>query len=79
MRSFLLTLALAASNVLAHEHAGDPKVFLAAQGPHKERMWYNTLPGDGGTQVSFPFLFSLFFLPRVGVMMRLELILTYYA
>lgn len=61
MRSFLLTLALAASTVLAHEHAGDPKVFLAAQGPHKERMWYNTLPGDGGTQVgltSFLFLSS---------------------
>ena len=37
--------------VVAHEHQGDPRVYLSAQGPHKERLWYNTLPGDGGTQV----------------------------
>lgn len=50
--STLTQLALLASSALAHEHHGDPQEYLAAQGPHRDRLWYNTLPGDGGTQVS---------------------------
>lgn len=49
--TILLIAAAAASSVSAHEHHGDPQVYLSAQGPHRERLWYNTLPGDGGTQV----------------------------
>jgi len=53
--TILLLAAAAASSVSAHEHHGDPQVYLAAQGPHRERLWYNTLPGDGGTQADSVF------------------------
>lgn len=33
-------------------HAGHDQKSLS--GPHQS-LWYNTLPGDGGTQVSVPF------------------------
>ncbi|KAA8908820.1 arginase family-domain-containing protein [Sphaerosporella brunnea] len=55
LSSALLLLAAAISPVFAHEHHGDPQVYLAAQGPHKDRLWYNTLPGDGGTQADSVF------------------------
>ena len=32
-----------------HDHDQEP-----IQGPHKS-LWYNTLPGDGGTQVGVSF------------------------
>ncbi|KAI5805106.1 agmatinase [Geopyxis carbonaria] len=51
----LLFLAAVSAVVGAHEHAGDPTVHLKAQGPHSERLWYNTLPGDGGTQADSVF------------------------
>jgi len=38
-----------AAGVLAH---GDHKDQTPIAGPHKS-LWYNTLPGDGGTQVGF--------------------------
>ena len=38
----------------AHEHAGDPSVYLAAQGPHKQSFWYRTLPGDGKSPLVDP-------------------------
>lgn len=48
----LLILPLVAGLVgvgLAHGDHGNSQTPIA--GPHK-RLWYNTLPGDGGTQVS---------------------------
>lgn len=39
--------AAAATVVLAH---GDHHDQEPLEGPHK-KLWYNTLPGDGGTQV----------------------------
>lgn len=36
---------------IANAHGGHDQTPLA--GPH-QRLWYNTLPGDGGTQVSEP-------------------------
>jgi agmatinase len=39
-----------AATVAAHGDHGHDQEPLA--GPH-EGLWYNTLPGDGGTQVSF--------------------------
>lgn len=51
----LLLLAAAVGPAVSHEHHGDPQIYLAAQGPHKERLWYNTLPGDGGTQADSVF------------------------
>jgi len=43
----LLTVGYLATTVLAH---GDHGNQLPISGPHKA-LWYNTLPGDGGTQV----------------------------
>ncbi|KAI5812919.1 arginase family-domain-containing protein [Pyronema omphalodes] len=50
MLSVVLTLLSIVSGAVAHEHQGDPSVFLSAQGPHKQSFWYNSLPGDGETQ-----------------------------
>lgn len=48
MRARVLnTLALAG---LAIAHGNHQQVPMS--GPHKQ-LWYNTLPGDGGTQVCF--------------------------
>ncbi|KAF3926064.1 Guanidinobutyrase [Dactylellina cionopaga] len=49
----LLSLTLFTTLVLTHDHDG-PQVFLSSQGPHK-RLWYNRLPGDGGTQADSVF------------------------
>jgi len=47
MLSAALLVALLAAGVVAHgDHTGQKPV----AGPHKS-LWYNTLPGDGGTQV----------------------------
>jgi agmatinase len=44
----LLVLVAAAAVVVAHgDHSHDQ---TPIEGPHKQ-LWYNTLPGDGGTQV----------------------------
>ncbi len=47
MLSDILAVALLATSALAH---GDHEHQIPIQGPHKA-LWYNTLPGDGGTQV----------------------------
>lgn len=47
MLTNILTVALLAISALAH---GDHDNQIPIQGPHKA-LWYNTLPGDGGTQV----------------------------
>ena len=47
MLSTALFAVLSAAVAAAHEHAGDPSIYLAAQGPHKQSFWYRTLPGDG--------------------------------
>lgn len=47
MHSITLTAALLAAGVIAHGDHADQK---PVAGPHKS-LWYNTLPGDGGTQV----------------------------
>lgn len=44
----LLILAAVAAVVVAHDHHDQTPI----AGPHKS-LWYNTLPGDGGTQVYF--------------------------
>lgn len=49
MVSAALLALLSAAVVAAHEHAGDPSVYLSAQGPHKQSFWYRTLPGDGNS------------------------------
>jgi len=46
----LFTVGYLAATVLAH---GDHENQLPISGPHKA-LWYNTLPGDGGTQVDGP-------------------------
>jgi agmatinase len=43
----ILTVAVLAAGVIAHGDHTDQKPIA---GPHKS-LWYNTLPGDGGTQV----------------------------
>ena len=43
--STLLSIALAVAAHGDHDHDQTP-----LEGPH-EGLWYNTLPGDGGTQV----------------------------
>lgn len=43
------TLSFAALVALATAHGNQGQKPIA--GPHKS-LWYNTLPGDGGTQVS---------------------------
>jgi agmatinase len=47
MLTDILGAATLAAAVLAH---GDHVDQLPIAGPHKS-LWYNTLPGDGGTQV----------------------------
>ena len=47
MLSTALFVVLSAAVAAAHEHAGDPAVYLAAQGPHKQSFWYRSLPSDG--------------------------------
>ena len=51
----LLLHLFAALSVNAHEHPGSLQEPLAAQGPHRESLWYNSLPGDGGTQADSVF------------------------
>ena len=49
MKAALYTLAAVAAFVEAHgDHGHDQEPI---EGPHSG-LWYNTLPGDGGTQVS---------------------------
>lgn len=46
MYAVLLTVVALSATAFAHgNHAQSP-----ITGPHKQ-LWYNTLPGDGGTQV----------------------------
>ena len=47
MLTNILTVAFLATSALAH---GDHEHQIPIAGPHKA-LWYNTLPGDGGTQV----------------------------
>jgi agmatinase len=47
MLSPTLIVAFLAARVSAH---GDHADQMPIAGPHKS-LWYNTLPGDGGTQV----------------------------
>lgn len=56
MHTTALVFLAAVSSVVAHEHEGSLQQPLNAQGPHRERLWYNTLPGDGGTQVKSTFI-----------------------
>jgi hypothetical protein len=48
-----IALLSLAGSVVSHGHHDDQSPLL---GPHKS-LWYNTLPGDGGTQVHFLNLF----------------------
>lgn len=55
MRSTALSTIAFAAAVLAHgDHSQDQSPI---SGPH-QGLWYNTLPGDGGTQVSLIALLS---------------------
>lgn len=47
MLTNILTVAALCASALAH---GDHENQVPIAGPHKS-LWYNTLPGDGGTQV----------------------------
>jgi agmatinase len=47
MLTTVLAVAFLAADALAH---GDHADQVPIAGPHKS-IWYNTLPGDGGTQV----------------------------
>ena len=49
MLRLLATAAVVVTGVSAHGSHGEKQEPLT--GPHKS-LWYNTLPGDGGTQVS---------------------------
>lgn len=55
MHTTALLFLAAISSVVGHEHTGSLQEPLNAQGPHRERLWYNTLPGDGGTQADSVF------------------------
>ena len=44
---YLLRLAVLAAAAVAHDDSESQEPIA---GPY-ERLWYNTLPGDGGTQV----------------------------
>lgn len=53
-RSMMLALVVAlcaARQAMAHSHEDQTPI----AGPH-QGLWYNTLPGDGGTQVGAPWL-----------------------
>jgi agmatinase len=47
MLTTVLAVIFLAADALAH---GDHADQVPIAGPHKS-LWYNTLPGDGGTQV----------------------------
>ena len=49
MFRFAVAVAALAAGAVAHGDHNDDQKPIA--GPHKA-LWYNTLPGDGGTQVS---------------------------
>lgn len=49
MKTFTLVAGLAGLAAAHGDHGHDQDPI---EGPHKG-LWYNTLPGDGGTQVSF--------------------------
>ncbi|KAE9378177.1 Arginase/deacetylase [Stipitochalara longipes BDJ] len=51
MLTSILTVAFLATTAIAH---GDHEHQVPIQGPHKA-LWYNTLPGDGGTQADSVF------------------------
>ncbi|KAF4625281.1 hypothetical protein G7Y89_g12890 [Cudoniella acicularis] len=51
MLTNILTAAILATSALAH---GDHEHQIPIAGPHKA-LWYNTLPGDGGTQADSVF------------------------
>ena len=53
MRTSIFLLASALSLAFAHDYDA-PQVRLASQGPH-QMLWYNRLPGDGGTQADSVF------------------------
>ncbi len=50
---FASIVGLVALATLTTAHDDHSQSQLA--GPH-QGLWYNTLPGDGGTQVSIPFI-----------------------
>ncbi|RPA95522.1 Arginase/deacetylase [Choiromyces venosus 120613-1] len=52
---FTALVGLGGSGVWGHEHSGSLQEHLSVQGPHRERLWYNVLPGDGGTQADSVF------------------------
>jgi len=52
---FTVLVGLGGGVSWGHEHSGSLQEPLNAQGPHKERLWYNFLPGDGGTQADSVF------------------------
>ena len=70
-KTLLLTalVGLGGEVVWGHEHSGSLQEHLSAQGPHRERLWYNVLPGDGGTQVFF-FFFFFFHCPLPTTQLR---------
>ena len=47
MKHFTLAAAALVGSTYAHGHHDDQ---TPIEGPH-QGLWYNTLPGDGGTQV----------------------------
>lgn len=49
MRRTVLLVLTAASATSAHSHSGDSQIPLSSVGPYPS-LWYNRLPGDGGTQ-----------------------------
>jgi agmatinase len=51
----LLFLLTAIPSHAHDEHKGSLQEPLAAQGPHRESLWYNSLPGDGGKQADSVF------------------------
>ncbi|KAG0641444.1 arginase family-domain-containing protein [Tuber brumale] len=52
---FTALVGLGGGVTWGHEHSGSLQEHLSAQGPHRERLWYNVLPGDGGTQADSVF------------------------
>jgi hypothetical protein len=78
MHTTALLFLAAISSVVGHEHTGNLQEHLSAQGPHRERLWYNTLPGDGGTQVYLPLPLILWFIlicliGRLGILWHLHI------
>lgn len=52
---YVSLLTLAALSAIASAHGNHDQSPIT--GPHKQ-LWYNTLPGDGGTQVCIPWYSS---------------------